>query len=213
VTARTLILLRHGRTAWNASGQAQGHADIGLDEVGHGQAAAVAPWIAAHDPSALWTSDLTRAVQTASYVEAATGLAAKADPRLREYDVGDRQGLTMAEFEEQFPAEHAAWLRDDERIAVPSAETTAEVEARIVPALRECLESLEDGAVGVVVTHGAALRVGLLGLLGWPQRHAVQLIGMANCGWAQLVEEQPGLLRLAAYNLTAALGPGPPPNG
>jgi glucosyl-3-phosphoglycerate phosphatase len=201
VTARTLILLRHGRTAWNASGQAQGHA----------QAAAVAPWIAAHDPAALWTSDLTRAVETASYVEAATGLAAKADPRLREYDVGARQGLTMAEFEARFPDEFAAWLRDDERIGVPSAETTAEVSARIVPALRDCLESLDDGAVGVVVTHGASLRVGLLGLLGWPQAHAVQLVGMANCGWAQLVEEEPGRLRLAAYNLTAAPGPGVAP--
>jgi probable phosphoglycerate mutase len=201
VTGRTLVLLRHGRTAWNASGQAQGHADIGLDDVGHQQAAAAAPWIAGYAPSALWTSDLTRAAETASYVEQATGLAAKADPRLREYDVGDRQGMTMAEFRDRYPAEHAAWLRDDDRIAVPAAETTAEVEARIVPALRDCLDSLDDGSTGVVVTHGASLRVGLLGLVGWPQPQARQLVGMANCGWAVLVEEEPGLVRLAAYNL------------
>ena len=203
MTSRTLILLRHGRTAWNASGQAQGHADIGLDDVGHAQAAEVAPCIADYDPVAMWTSDLSRARETASYVERATGLAAKADARLREYDVGHREGLTMAEFEARFPAEHAAWLRDDDRVAVPAAETTDDVRARIEPALRECLDSLDGGDVGVVVTHGASLRVGLLALLGWPQAQAVQLTGMDNCGWAVLVEEEPGLVRLAAYNLRA----------
>ena len=208
MTHRTLILLRHGRTAWNATGQAQGHADIGLDEVGHVQAAAVAPCIAAYDPSALWTSDLTRAVETASYVEQATGLAAKSDPRLREFDVGDRQGLTMPEFESRFPDEYAAWLHDDERIAVPAAETTAEVAARIVPALRECLEALDDGTVGVVVTHGASLRVGMLGLLGWPQTQARDLCALSNCGRVVLAEDEArGRLRLQAYDLRADPAP------
>jgi len=92
-----LVLVRHGQTAWNLEGRAQGHSDVPLDDVGLAQAAAAAPYVAALRPSALWSSDLARARQTASFVEAATGLAATPDPRLREYDVGIRSGLTLPE--------------------------------------------------------------------------------------------------------------------
>ena len=69
-----------------------------LDEVGRAQAAAVAPELAALRPVALWTSDLARARETAAYVEAATGLTAVVDARLREYDLGERTGMTMPEY-------------------------------------------------------------------------------------------------------------------
>ena len=91
------MLLRHGRTAWNAERRVQGHADVELDEVGHAQAAAVAPHLASFAPVLLWSSDLARARQTATYVAKETGLDARLDPRLREFDVGERTGLTFAE--------------------------------------------------------------------------------------------------------------------
>jgi broad specificity phosphatase PhoE len=202
--ARTLVLLRHGRTGWNEAGRAQGHADVELDEVGHAQAAAVAAYMAALQPAALWTSDLARATQTCAYVERATGLSAKADERLREFDVGGRQGLTMAEFVEAFPDVAATWVRGSGMPQVDGAESTADVEARFVPALRESLASLEAGETGVVVTHGASLKVGLAGLLGWPQSLGTTLRGMDNCGWAVLTElDHGGRLRLEAYNRQA----------
>ena len=58
---RRLVLIRHGRTAWNAIGRAQGHADVELDDIGHAQAAAVAPYLTSLGPTVLWTSDLARA--------------------------------------------------------------------------------------------------------------------------------------------------------
>ena len=78
--------LRHGQTAWNAEGRAQGHADVGLDDVGRNQAEAVAPVVAALDPALLVTSDLARARETAAFLEKETGLTAVEDPRWREYD-------------------------------------------------------------------------------------------------------------------------------
>ena len=72
----------------------------------------------------------------------------------------------------------------------------------MVPALRECLESLAAGETGIVVTHGACLKVGLVGLLGWPTAQATALQGIDNCGWATLAEPPAGRLRLAAYNQT-----------
>ncbi|MCW2867152.1 MAG: histidine phosphatase family protein, partial [Marmoricola sp.] len=86
------MLVRHGRTAWNAEGRAQGHHDVGLDEVGRAQAEQMAPVVAAYAPTLLLTSDLARARQTAEPLERATGLVARADERLREYDTGVRTG-------------------------------------------------------------------------------------------------------------------------
>ena len=198
---RTLVVLRHGRTAWNDAGRAQGHADIELDELGHAQAAAAAIELARMSPVRIWSSDLSRARQTAAPLAAATGLDPEVLPALREYDVGTRTGMTFDEFEAAFPDEYAAWLAGDESLTVPGAETTSDVRARIVPAMRACLDALEPGETGVVVTHGAALRVGVAGLLGWPDEMDETLAGMDNCGWARLREHARfGHLQLASYN-------------
>ena len=205
---RRLVLLRHGQTAWNATGTAQGHADIPLDEVGHAQAGAVAPVLATLGPARLWTSDLVRAAQTASYVGEACGVEPVVDPRLREYDVGERTGLTNAQFARRYPEEHAAWRAGDESLQVPGAESTSQVRTRVVPALVECWDALADGETGVVVMHGACLRVGLAGLLRWPWEAVNDtLAGVANCGWAELVAgREDGRPRLVSYNRTATPG-------
>ena len=199
--ARRLVLLRHGRTAWNATGRAQGHADVELDETGHAQAAAVAPWLAGLGPVALWSSDLARARQTAAYVEKETGLEARFDARLREFDVGERTGMTMAEFAAEHPDEHAAWLQD-RRAELPGAEETGEVLARALPAYDEVVAGLGPGETAVVVTHGAALKVTVLALLDWPQRLATQLHGLDNCAVAVVELDAPdGPWRLVSWNL------------
>ena len=198
---RRLVLLRHGRTPWNATGRAQGHADVGLDEVGHAQAQAAAPYLARLEPVALWTSDLTRAVETCGYLEKETGLVAARDERLREYDVGPRQGLTIPEFAERFPEQHANWVHGDGNVRLPGAESRAEVEVRMLPALRDCLGGLGAGETGVVVTHGACLKVAVVGLLGWPLEVATSLRGVDNCAWVTVEEEGLcGPLRLVGYN-------------
>jgi glucosyl-3-phosphoglycerate phosphatase len=201
VTGRRLLLLRHGRTSWNRIGRAQGHYDVGLDDLGHEQAAACAPYLATLRPAALWTSDLARARQTSAYVERATGLSAKVDERLREYDVGARQGMTAAQFEAAFPEAYLAWRAGEDLVRVPGAELPSEVAERMVPALREGLASLTPGETGIVVTHGACLKVGLLGLLGWPRSQASRLRGVGNCAWATVAEvASGGRLRLEGYN-------------
>jgi broad specificity phosphatase PhoE len=201
VSGRRLLLLRHGRTAWNSIGRAQGHGDVQLDEVGHAQAAAVAPQLAALRPAALWTSDLTRARQTCGYLERATGLSAKVDERLREFDVGARQGMTADQFESAFPEAYAAWRSGEDMVRVPGSETAPEVAVRMAPALTESLESLAAGETGIVVTHGACLKVGLLALLNWPQSQAADLRGVGNCSWVTLAEAgRGGRLRLEGYN-------------
>ena len=201
MTPRRLLLLRHGRTAWNAIGRAQGLADVDLDDLGHAQAADVAPYLASLGPEALWTSHLLRARRTCAYLEEATGLVATVDERLREFDVGAREGMTAVEFAAAFPDAFEAWAAGEEMVRVPGSETASEVAARLVPALRGCLDALTPGGTGVVVTHGAGLKVGLAGLLGWPLQQTVTLRGVDNCGWVEVVEQGVGgPLRLEGYN-------------
>ncbi len=201
--ARTLLLLRHGQTSWNAAGRAQGHLEVGLDELGLAQAGAMAGYLAGQGPAALWSSDLVRARQTCGYLEATTGLVATYDHRLREYDVGLRQGLTSEELAERHPDVYRAWVAEPGR-PVPGAESAADVAKRLVPALRECLDALAPGQVGIVVSHGACLKVGIAGLLDWPPDLERTLQGLGNCAWAEVAEHAAtGSVRLLGYNLTA----------
>jgi probable phosphoglycerate mutase len=198
------VLVRHARTAWNFQGRAQGHTDVPLDDVGREQARALAPYIVTMAPSRIVSSDLARARETAEVLGAATGLPVTIDARLREFDVGERAGLSATEFAEKFPAEHAHWLGGHVTGMVPGAETVAQVTERMVPALREVWEATGRGETSVVVTHGASLRVCMLTLLGLPEEHFVRFRAIDNCGWVVL-EEAPGNggFRLASYNETA----------
>ena len=89
-SGRRLVLVRHGRTAWNLEDRAQGHADVPLDATGRAQAAAGA--VRRGDAARLGRSDLARARETAAYVAEATGLSRVDDARLREFDVGSAPG-------------------------------------------------------------------------------------------------------------------------
>jgi glucosyl-3-phosphoglycerate phosphatase len=200
--SRRLVLLRHGRTAWNESGRAQGHADVELDSLGHAQAERVAGHLAGLGASALWSSDLRRARQTAAYLASRSGLDVTLDPRLREFDVGERQGLTLAEFAARFPDDYAVWAEGDRLVPARNGESTTDVAARILPALGECLDRMGPGQTGVVVTHGAAIKVAVAGALGWPQHETTPTLkGVDNCAWVTLEEiEHGGRLRLAGYN-------------
>lgn len=203
MTGRTLVVLRHGRTPWNHTGRIQGQLDVGLDEVGLEQAARTAPALAALEPSLLWCSDLTRARMTVEPLAAASGLPVAHDARLREFGFGPYEGLDRADLEARDPESHLALARGDYD-RVRHAEPTVEVRKRMVEALEELLGHVEPGRLAVAVSHGAAIRVAVGALLGWPDEQFHTLRGLDNCGWVVL-EQHPldGVLRLVAYNRTA----------
>jgi glucosyl-3-phosphoglycerate phosphatase len=199
---RRLVLVRHGQTAWNAIGRGQGHSDVELDETGHAQSAAATPGLAAYQPVGLWSSDLARCRQTAAYVAAKTGLEPTYDARLREYDLGARTGLTMPEFAAAHPDEYAAFVAGHFE-AVPGGESTSHVAERMGEVLAEILATLGPGETALVFSHGAALKVGVMTLLGWPADLAAGLHGLDNCHHAVLEETADGSrLRLRGYNLS-----------
>ncbi len=200
---RTLILLRHGRTAWNHAGRVQGHREVDLDDVGTMQAKQVAEAMARLAPSLLWCSDLARTRQTCEPVAAATGLEPAYDARLREFFFGEREGLTHAEYAAAAPEEFEEFRRG-QYDACPTAERTAEVETRMAAVLHELLDATPAGESAVAISHGAAIRVATGALLGWPAAQFHTLRGLDNCGWVVLQQhEEAPSVRLVAYNRTA----------
>lgn len=206
---RRLILWRHGRTAWNLVNRAQGQIDVPLDATGHQQARVAASTLARFTPTALWSSDLRRATDSAAYVSAATGLAVRTDRRLREYAAGLREGFTFEEFKVAHPVEHERFFTDP-HFHMPGAETMEEVRARMVAALSDIAGALTPGETAVVVGHGAALTAGILGFFDAPTSLREMLAGMDNCAWAILSEHPARGWQLVAYNSTIVASPGDP---
>jgi probable phosphoglycerate mutase len=202
---RRLVLVRHGRTAWNAGKRIQGQLDPPLDETGHAQARAVAPAVAALAPVVLISSDLQRARQTTDYLARATGLTPSYDERLREYSLGERQGLTHDEYAALDPAGYARFRAGDWD-DVPGAETQSQVAERFTAVLKETAAMLGPGETALIVAHGAAIRTGMAHWLDWPVERATDFRGLVNCGWVELVERPSGRWALAAYNRTSAAG-------
>jgi glucosyl-3-phosphoglycerate phosphatase len=183
---RRLLMLRHGRTEWNHARRAQGHAPVELDGTGHEQSRRAAELLRELAPARLWSSDLRRAVQTAEHVAQACELEVEHDPRLREFGVGERQGMTFDEAVQRWPHVADAVSLGEQLRGIPGAETEDEVWDRIVPAVRDHLTSLEPGETGIAVTHGAAMKLALCGVLGWP-RHVVGTLGVFdNCQWCSI---------------------------
>ncbi len=196
---RRLVLWRHGRTEWNAVGRAQGHADVSLDDVGRAQAERTAPLLASYSPGFVWSSDLARARETAgALIALLPSMELVLDARLREYDVGIRQGLTFPEFAERHPQLYQRFMAGESLL--PGAETTDQVSKRMLDVLSEAADAVQLGQTGIVVGHGASLRVGLLAFLGVPEHLSEVLAGMENCAWAVLQLRGSHGWQIADYN-------------
>lgn len=197
--ARRVVLLRHGRTAWNAQRRFQGQADPPLDEVGCAQAYEVARLITALSPALLVSSDSARAMQTATVVGEVAGLAVHTEPRLRERGLGHWEGLTRDEVAVKYPDEYADWVAGRD-VSRRGGETRHAVAARALAAFTE----LPSVPTAVLVTHSATAMALTNTLLGIPQD--VHPLGpLANCHWTELYLEPSGLhppaWRLRGHNL------------
>ncbi|MGD0560692.1 MAG: histidine phosphatase family protein [Streptosporangiaceae bacterium] len=181
-----LVLLRHGQTIWNAEHRFQGQSDIPLDETGEAQAERSARLLAALSPDLIVSSDLVRAMSTAAPLAALTGLTVTLDKGLRERFGGAWEGLTDTEIDERYPRERATW-------DPPGGELTMAVADRVHAALRRVADTLDQngGDLAVVVSHGAALRLGMERMLGLPDEHFGVLGPLSNCSWSVLAQRGP----------------------
>jgi probable phosphoglycerate mutase len=193
-----VVLWRHGQTAWNLEDRFQGSTDVELDDVGRGQADRAARLLASLEPTAVVSSDLARASETARTLARLVGLEVRLDDRLRETYGGSWQGRTVGELLQRDADAYAAW-RSGADVPAGGGERRSDVAARVVPAILDAVADSPPGGTVVVVTHGGSARAAIGTLLGLPLERWAVIGGLANCCWSVLEEAGDGW-RLVEHN-------------
>lgn len=199
MTARRVVLWRHGRTSWNLEGRFQGSTDVPLDEVGALQAERAARDLATLRPDRIVSSDLARARATAQTLADLVGLTVETDEALRETYAGHWQGLVRPDIIARDEDEFARWAAGED-VRAGGGESRTEVAARVSDAVRRHAAGLPAGGTLVIATHGGAARSGMGALLGLPLELWTVLGGLVNCAWSVLEEQAEGRWRLVEHN-------------
>jgi len=157
-TPTRLLLLRHGQTELSAQRRYSGRGNPALTEVGRRQADAVARYLAQRGGiSAVFSSPLQRAYDTAAAAAKALGLDVTVDDGLIETDFGAWEGLTFAEAAERDPELHTRWLRDT-ATTPPGGESFDAVLDRVLR-VRERVIAAQQGATLLVVSHVTPIKM------------------------------------------------------
>jgi alpha-ribazole phosphatase len=159
----SIIIVRHGRTEFNATGRLQGRTDNPLDEVGLAQAEAVATYLAPEllSDTLIVCSPLLRARQTATAIAEGVGASLEIDERWIELDYGAFEGLRQSEV----PTNVWREWRNDSNFAAPQGESLNQVQQRVADACAELAQRL-DGRTAVVVSHVSPIKSAVAWALG-----------------------------------------------
>ena len=151
-----LCIVRHGETAWNAEHRVQGQLDVPLNAIGHAQALAASKVLGSEKFSAIYSSDLSRARQTAE--PTATRLAMKVflDPDLRERHYGIFERLTYAEVQKMFPRDYARFEARDPDYAFRTGESLRDFSVRSIGVISRIADRHPAESI-LVFTHGGIL--------------------------------------------------------
>lgn len=195
-----IYAVRHGQSVANETNTIQGQTSTPLSDFGRKQAATLTERLAGLDFSAIYSSDLDRAMDTARI--AVPSMAPIPTLELREWNLGIFQGLTRSEVEKRYPEAWQAFLDAKPGYRIPGGESTADVEARMDSFMNMIVQRHDDGRI-LVVSHCGALRAMLKRVLGvttaWPMQPQV-----ANASVSRFVCKD-GQWQLACWNDTAHL--------
>jgi 2,3-bisphosphoglycerate-dependent phosphoglycerate mutase len=151
-----ILAIRHGETAWNVDTRIQGHLDIPLNDTGRRQARRLATALADEPLHAVYSSDLSRAHQTATALAQAVGLGVQPVPGLRERSFGHFEGRTFREIEAQWPDQALRWRQRDPEFCPAGGESLTTFYARVIEQA-EALAALHAGETIALVAHGGVL--------------------------------------------------------
>jgi len=200
--ATTIHLIRHGRTTLNAQGRFRGRQDPQLDHVGREQAVSAAKLLSGIRLAAIYSSPLTRAVQTAERVGTSCDLDVVIEPDLIDLDYGMWEGLTEEEAELVGPSELEVFKMDLPAAIAPKGEALAGVERRVMEALL-AIGQRHTGQATAAVSHDVPIML-VVAKLSEISGHAI---------WAQARVATGSIttLRLEAAKLGLASEPGEGP--
>lgn len=152
-----IYLIRHGQTDWNIQGRIQGSHDIPLNEAGQRQAEQVAKGMDSRRVSRVFSSTLTRAVETAEKIGSRQKAEIYSMPQLIEVEFGKWEGMTWEEIMEAYPKEYRLWALNPDEVAPPGGETQDQVISRCAQAIKEILRITGGREDVAIVSHGATI--------------------------------------------------------
>jgi 2,3-bisphosphoglycerate-dependent phosphoglycerate mutase len=155
--ATRIIAVRHGETAWNVDARIQGQLDVGLNDTGRWQARRVGEALAGEQITAVYTSDLGRARQTAQSIAEVTGTPVVPEEGLRERSFGIFEGKTFDEIHQTWPDHAHNWRKRVPEWQPPEGgESLIQLRERVTRTLA-ALAARHPGEQIVVVAHGGVL--------------------------------------------------------
>jgi probable phosphoglycerate mutase len=176
-----VYLIRHGATVLSKEDRFAGSTDVALSDEGLLQAQKLGKRLAKEKISAVYCSDMHRAIHTAEAVAQHHGLTPILRPGLREIDHGHWEGLVHKEVEKQFAAEYRAWDADPLLTPPPGGESGLSVLSRSWPALAKIVADHADETIAIV-SHKATNRLLLCGLMGIdPREYRTRLAQDTAC--------------------------------
>lgn len=198
MSATEILLLRHAQSEGNEGGRFGGHGPTPLTALGHTQAAATAKALALENGlTAIFASDLVRAIETAQPICAATAIPLRTTPALRERGVGVFTGLTFAEAEARHPVEFAAMMAREPTACPPGGETAAACMSRAGVFLDETMAGRRGERV-LFVSHAFTINLLLRRLLH--VESPMVFFRSDNCGLHRLRQQANGFWTVEALN-------------
>jgi len=154
----TAYLLRHGETDYHAAQRLLGRKDIGLNEKGKEQARRAAGFFAELKLTAVYSSPLSRCMETALPVAESQGLEIEVVQGLIEVDMGEWDGRSVKELFSEEGELVGAWMRNPSSVAIPGGEDFGVVKERVMRATREITARHPGEDRVLIVAHGGPIR-------------------------------------------------------
>ena len=201
-----VLLIRHGQSKGNAERRFGGHTATPLSARGHRQAELTARTLKSESLTAIYSSDLARAIETARPLSNLTGLPINGTNAFRERSVGVMEGLTFEAAAQQHPEQYAALLRRDFEHVLTGGESYRQLLDRARQKLDDIIEQNRGGKIAVFSHTGTIciLALHLMGALDAPELKPVW-ISSANCGITRFELRDDGFVRVLNVNDTSHL--------
>lgn len=197
-----VFLVRHGQTEWNAQLIFRGRKDIPLNERGRREARAIAEALKQCSIDGVYTSPLSRAVETARPIATVFKLEVEIVQELTDISYGAWEGLAHQEVKKRYPDQYDQWENSPDLVTFPRGETLDAVKQRSFGAFRDIVNKNANKSIAII-SHRVVNKVLLCAVLGLTSAHFWQI--RQDTGCVNIVECSPDRFVLSVLNDTCHL--------
>ena len=210
-SAIRILLVRHGETEWNRIRRFQGRSDVPLNQEGRDQAHALAQALKNERLTAIYSSPLVRAMETARLIQAFhPSISLLKEEGLIEMDLGEFEGMEGRYWAEQYPDFRTLWQESPASVKMPGGESLQEVQTRAIDTLERITQIYPPDSTLLISSHNFVNLTILCHASGKPldkfrdlRQGTAALNILYKKGkrlWAEKINEQTHLKHLSRHN-------------